>query len=118
MKPNRRRLIRIAHSRPETREALLPLIRELGKTAANRARIDLDIEPEVGMVLVVADDPEFHQSEVLYWVETEDKLGEGSVIFPTRSQPPYQPGTRLVLLGSKARPKGGSWVGDVAVKKV
>jgi hypothetical protein len=92
------------------------LIGELSKTAAARARIDLDIEPEVGMVLVVTDDPEFHQREALYWVETDDGLGEGSVIFADRSSGPFQPGARLVVQSTRAKPKGSSWVGDVVVR--
>lgn len=119
MKPNRSHLIRLAYSRPELRPALLPVIEKLGGTSVEGS-IDLDIAPDIGMVLLVLDDGEPFDGdadEVLHQVETDDELGEGHLIVYAVSSP-LRRGDRVEIVSSRARPRGGSFVGDVKVRKV
>jgi hypothetical protein len=119
MKPDRSRLIRLAHSMPALRSDLLPLIQKLG---AAKGRIDIDVMPETGMNLVVQDNGEPFEgnrpglTEMLYWVETEDGLGEGSLIVQGPSVS-LSRNDRVQIGKSKARKAGRSYVGEVEFRK-
>lgn len=121
MKPDlRSRLIRLAHDRPPLRPSLLPLIMKLGGT---KARIDIDVAPEPGMVLVVQDAGEPFEgsrpgmSEMLYWVESQDGLGEGSLIVQGTALA-LDRGDRVQIERSQARKSGRTYEGDVTFHKV
>lgn len=120
MKPDRNRLIRLAHERPALRPSLLPLIQ---KMSAMKARIDMDVEPVSGMVLVIQGPGEPFEgnrpgmSEMLYWIETDDGLGEGSLIIQGTSLA-LDSGDRVRVESSNARKHGRDYVGEVAVRKL
>lgn len=119
MKPDRNRLIRLAHERPALRSSLLPLIQ---KMSAMKARIDMDVEPVAGTLLVVREPGEPFEgnrpglTEMLYWVETDDGLGEGSLIIQGTSLM-LKPGDKVRIETSKARQRGRTWDGEVSVRK-
>ena len=119
MKPNRSKLIRLAHANPELRPALIPLIKKMAGTQLD-ATIDFDIAPEPGMLLTVLDsgDPfDGDTDEVLHQIETNDGLGEGHLILHVADSP-LRRGDTVEVLSSHARPSGGDFAGKVRVRKV
>lgn len=122
LKPDRRRLIRLAHANPALRPALMPLINEMQRTAASVVHIDIEERPRVGGFLTVASDGEpFTAATATEWhyIVATDSGVVGNLI---TKRDLFSPGDRLAVQGSHARIAGAgdtyAYAGPITVQKV